>query len=178
MVSKKGRFILPLLHIDDNPAERLLVQQAIRATDTPFDFHGADGLQSAVDYFLQSAIENFPLMSQPGRLPGHPRPALVLLDYDLSGQCGTDFLYWLRTLHRNTALPVIMYTGSAGDSHISECYAHGATHFLRKSRSFQGIMAVLRTLHVCFSLPTPQFQFLARLPESEPDPRAAAPVLA
>ncbi len=176
MPSKISRLVLPLLHIDDNRHDRFLIQEAIRATNTPFEFHGVAGLQAAVDYFLQSALEHFPLAPNPDCPPGHPRPALILLDYDQGFQCGTDFLYWLRTLHRNTAIPVVLYSGSEGDDHVSDCYANGATHFLKKAQSVTRIQAVVRALHLCFSLPTPRFQCLARLPESEPDPRIAQPL--
>ncbi len=171
MPSNTKSFAHPLLYIDDNPQDRALIREAIRATNVPFDFHGVDGLQGAVDYFLQSAIEH-----HPSHLAGHrdhPRPALVLLDYDLGHRCGTDFLYWLRTLHCNTAIPVVMYSGSAGHDHVGECYARGADHFLRKAQSFLRTKAVVLALHSCFFLPSVSFQFLARLPESEPDPRGA-----
>ncbi len=134
------------------------------------------GVQAGVDYFLRSAIENvFPLA--PGQC-GHPRPALVLLDYHLGQRCGTDFLYWLRTLHRNTAIPVVMYSGSSEREHIGECYARGANHFLSKAGSFMRTKAIVQALHACFSLPTLSFRFLGRLPESEPDPHVAELVVA
>jgi CheY-like chemotaxis protein len=170
MPSKIKRSLLPLLHIDDSPDDRSLIEQAIRSTNTPFEFHGVDGLDAATDFFA--------FLTQMDRPPGHPRPALVLLDYDLGAQCGTDFLYWLRTQHRNTAIPVVMYSGSAGHRHIADCYAQGADHFLRKAQSFSRIKAVVRTLHFCFCFPTPSFQLLARLPESEADPRLAEPAIA
>ncbi|HVV70716.1 MAG TPA: response regulator, partial [Verrucomicrobiae bacterium] len=108
----------------------------------------------------------------------HPRPSLVLLDYDLGARCGTDFLYWLRILHRNSAIPVVMYTGSAGGHNIVECYAKGANHFLRKPQSFTRVEAIVRTLRACFSAPTPSLNFLASLPESQPDPRGVQSVSA
>lgn len=159
-----------LLHIDDNLDDRLLLQAAIASSDAPFDFHGADGLETAVAYFA--------FLPRVNCAPGQPRPALVLLDYDLGAQCGTDFLYWLRVQHRNTAIPVIMYSGSASAASVAECYELGANYFLRKPMSFNRTMAVIRTLRACFSYPTPRFEFLARLHESEPDPRMSVPALA
>lgn len=170
MGSTNRGLVLPLLHIDDNADDRLLIEEAIGVSHTAFEFHGVDSVQAATDYFFQSAIENLPWPGHVGRLHAHPRPALVLLDYDLGAQCGTDFLYWLRTLHHNTVLPVVMYCGSVSRGHVGECYAHGATHFLRKAASFARITDIVRTLHVCFSYRPPRFQFLVRLPESRPDP--------
>ena len=90
MLSKNNRFVLPLLHIDDNSDDRSLIQEAILATNTPFTFHGVEGVQAAVDYFLESAIERS-FSSHLDRLPDHPRPALILLDYDLDSRCGHRF---------------------------------------------------------------------------------------
>jgi CheY-like chemotaxis protein len=165
MLSKINR--LPLLHIEDNPDDRSLIEEAIRSTETPFSFHGVGDLDAATQYFAF-----LPKLKRPA---GRPRPALVLLDYDLGAQCGTDFLYWLRTQRRNTATPVVMYSACARDGHIGECYANGANHFLRKPLSFTRIQVVVWALHLCFSLPTPHFEHLARLPESEPDPRTPNP---
>jgi len=58
------------------------------------------------------------------------RPALVSLDYELGGSTGVDFLYWLRVRKKIKSLPVIMFSGSPGRSHIAECYAAGADHYL------------------------------------------------
>ncbi len=154
---------LPLLYIDDNPDDRLLLAEAIRSTNTSFDFHGAGCLDRAMDYF-----DFLPAVNRPHR---YLRPALVLLDYELGSHCGLDFLFWLRTQHRNTAVPVVMYSDSAGTDTVGLCYANGANHFLRKADSFQRTKAVIMTLRACFSLRTARFELLARLPESEPDPR-------
>ena len=182
MPSKISHRVFPLLHIDHNPDDRSLIQEAIRATEIPFQYHGVDGIQAAVGYFRQSAIEQFPFPLRPHDTLEHPRPALILLDYDFGIHCGTDFLYWLRTLHGNTAIPVVLYSGSVsegqvGEGQVSDCYANGATHFLRKAQSVSRIQTVVRTLHLCFTLPTPRFKYLAGLAESEPDHRIAQPVL-
>ena len=42
---------LPLLHVDDNANERILVKRAIFVTKTPFAFYEAAGLESAIPYF-------------------------------------------------------------------------------------------------------------------------------
>lgn len=163
MRSNRKRPVLHLLHIDDDPNDRRLIQEAIRTTRTPFYFHGAEDLEAAMDHFTFLPRVNRPFC--------RPRPALVLLDYDLGTQCGTDFLYWLRTQHLNTAIPVVMYSGSGDDGQVRECYAYGANQFLRKAQSLDRSETVIRALHACFFLRILNFQFLARLPESEPDPR-------
>lgn len=170
MPSNSKSSAIPILHIDDNPNDRFLVRTAIYSARIPFAFHEAPDLEAAGAYFAFLPQLNRPFL--------HCRPALVLLDCDLGIQSGTDFLYWLRTQHRNSAIPVVMYSGSAGPNLIRECYALGANYFLRKAQTFDRTTAVIRSLHTCFSLPIPHFQYLARLPESEPDPSITEPAIA
>lgn len=162
MPSNNKLTLLPLVHIDDNANDRFLVEEAIRFTKTPFEFHGVASLEDATEYFGFLPAVN--------RLCKHGRPALVLLDYDLGPHKATDFLYWLRTLHRNTAIPVVIYSGSAETAHVGTCYANGANYFLRKARSFDRLVNVIRKLHICFCLPNPRFDGLVRLEECEPNP--------
>lgn len=163
MASNKKSSGLLLLHIDDNANDRYLIEAAVDSSSTPFMFRGAADLEAATGYF--------------GFLPqlyaeaGRGRPAIVLLDYDLGNSHGTDFLYWLRTQHGNTSIPVVMYSDSADEDLISECYAQGANCFLRKAQTFMRAIAVVHALHSCFFLRTLQLEYLERLPECKPDPR-------
>lgn len=169
MPSKTKRFPLTLLHVDASLFDRRLLQRALCSARGDFAPHGVATLQAATRYF--------------GFLPGmngsssHPRPALIILDYALGAHCGADFLYWLRVRHRNTAIPVIMYSSSPSRDQVLQCYELGANHFLRKAQSVANTFRLALTLRLCFSWPTPRFDWLARLPESQPDPRITPPRL-
>jgi CheY-like chemotaxis protein len=151
---------LPLLHIDDSAEDRCLVKEAIAITKTPFTYHEAEGLESALSYFQ--------LHGQHGELEQHP--AMVLLDYQLDGNStGVDFLYWLRVRKKITSLPVVMFSGSPGTGHIAECYAAGADHYLTKPNQLERLKRIVRTLHttlVC-NIPGP----IRLLDEYKPDSR-------
>jgi CheY-like chemotaxis protein len=157
--SSSGNGKMPLLHIDDCADDRVLVKEAIRLTKTPFSYHEADGLESAMAYFL---------IRGKGEL--EQRPALVLLDYQLSrNTTGVDFLFWLRVRKKITSLPVLVFSGSAGHPHIAECYAAGADHYLSKPIDFTRLKRIVRTLHIelVSGLPGP----IPLLKEYQPDPR-------
>jgi len=128
--------MLPLLHIDDSRHDRVLVREAIALSRTPFEYNGADGMESGVAYF-----EFY------HRKTG-PRPVLVLLDYDLGGYTGVDFIYWLRVLKKMSSISVVMLSGSVGESHIAQCYAAGADFFLCKPGNLERLKLIVRTLHV------------------------------
>ena len=166
MPSKTKRSPLTLLHIDANLFDRRLLQRALRYGRDDFDPHGVGTLQAATDYFA--------FLPGVNGSSGHPRPALIILDYELGAHCGADFLYWLRVRHRNTAIPVIMYCASPSRDQVLQCYELGANHFLRKAQSLPNTFRVALTLRLCFAWPSPRFDWLAHLPESEPDPRINA----
>jgi len=130
---------LPLLYIDDSADDRLLVKEAIALTKTPFTYHEADGLESAMLYFQ--------LHGHHGEL--EQRPAMVLLDYELGrNTTGVDFLYWLRVRKKMTSLPVVMFSGSPGRDHIVECYAAGVDYYLTKPHEMERLKRIVRTLHI------------------------------
>jgi len=133
--SNSGDGKLPLLHVDDSANDRSLVKVAISLTHTPFEFYEANGLDAAMRHFLLADSK-------------HPRPALVLLDYEMGGHTGLDFLHWLRGLKKITGLPVVMFRGSPGREHVVECYAAGANHFLRKPKDLESLKRIVRALHI------------------------------
>jgi len=143
------------LHVDDSQNDRNLVKEAIVLTNTPFAVFEADGMESAMAYFTQ-----------------HLQPALVLLDYDMGQHTGADFLHWLRTVKKQVSTPIVMFSGSVGDSHVEECYGFGADYFIRKPKEFARFKAIVCALHASLAnhQPDPIFQ----LQEYRPHPSAHA----
>jgi CheY-like chemotaxis protein len=156
---------LPLLYIDDSVNDRLLVREAIRLTKTPFAFYQADGLEAAMPYFQFPGHDSEP--KQP------PRPALVLLDYDLGNHTGADVLYWLRLMKKISSIPVVMFSGSPGKLHVEKCYAMGANYFISKPNDLDRLKTIVRTLHLSLVSNNKHPSPILHLPEYQPDPRKA-----
>lgn len=150
---------LPLLHIDDSESDRIIVREAITLARIPFTFYEADGPESAKPFFQVDALDNHRC----------PRPALVLLDYDMRPLTGADFLDWLRIEKGIASIPVVMLSGSEGRRHIAECYEKGANHFLSKPATMAGLKEIIRALYnsVRYNTPEPILQ----LREYKPCPR-------
>jgi CheY-like chemotaxis protein len=163
-----GEGMFPLLYIDDNQNDRFLVGEAISLTKMPLAFYEAADIDSAIPFFQ---------FQKHGReAKEFPCPALVLLDYDLGRQTGADFLYWLRVMKKMVSIPVVMFSGSAGQRNVAECYEQGANYFLRKARDLTCLKRVVRSLHfsIQYKIPGP----ILRLPEYVPDPRTTGAILA
>jgi CheY-like chemotaxis protein len=63
-------------------------------------------------------------------------PSLILLDLQLRGQHGCDFLKWLRSDARFAAIPVVVFTTSDDQTDLATCYASGANGYVVKPRTF------------------------------------------
>jgi len=152
---------LALLHVDDNPNDRFLLQLAARRAKTPFTIYDADGAQSAAPYFASWSVHS-------GANP-HPTPSLVLLDYVMGDHNAVDFLHWLRLVRKANTI-VVMFTGSTDETVVRNCYSAGANHFLAKPTSLDRILDIIAALQQYMSSDPPRFEALAALPEYRPNP--------
>ena len=64
------------------------------------------------------------------------RPSLILLDLNLRGQDGCDFLKRLRSNPRFAAIPVVIFTTSDDPHDLARCYASGANGYVVKPGTF------------------------------------------
>jgi chemotaxis family two-component system response regulator Rcp1 len=158
--SSSNEGTLVLLHIDDSADDRFLVKYVIRETGTAFTLHQVESIAAAVPYFEFHRHDGEPKQ--------FPRPALVLLDYDLGPQTGADFLVWLRNVKKMTSIPVVMLSGSVGEPFVEECYANGANCFLSKPNHLAGMKTLICSLYLSLSVPEGPSEPLHLLPEYQP----------
>ncbi len=74
----------------------------------------------------------------------HERPDAVILDINLPGLSGLDFLQLGPV--RESGLPVVVVSGMASESQARECLRLGAFDFLRKPVAFERLGEVMATL--------------------------------
>ena len=67
-------------------------------------------------------------------------PSLVLLDFQLPGQNGCDFLKRLRSDSRFAAIPVVVFTTSDDQTDLVRCYANGANGYVVKPGTFDELV--------------------------------------
>jgi len=63
-------------------------------------------------------------------------PSLILLDLNLRGQDGCDFLKRLRSDPRFAAIPIVIFTTSDDQQDLARCYASGANGYVIKPGTF------------------------------------------
>jgi two-component system, response regulator len=75
-----------------------------------------------------------------------PRPDLILLDLNMPGMGGRRFLEIVKADERLRSIPVVVLTTSADAVDINRCYQFGASSYIRKPVTFEGLTKAVSTL--------------------------------
>jgi CheY-like chemotaxis protein len=122
---------LTILHIEDSEEDLTLFQRACDAAGLPAVFHPVlDGL-AAVAY-LEGKGEFDDRRK-------HPLPDIIILDLNLPGMSGFDFLKWFRE-NSGLPVPVLVFTVSTCMEDKARAMAAGAAGFFVKPRDFQTLV--------------------------------------
>ena len=125
-----------ILHVDDDPGDSLLMQQACRKGAVSFQLQSVSDGEMAIDYLCGSGDfvdrERFPL------------PSLMLLDLKMPRKTGFDVLDWTRHQERFQSLPVIILTASSQEEDIKRAYAMGANSYLVKPVSIHSLTEMIK----------------------------------
>jgi CheY-like chemotaxis protein len=104
-----------ILLVEDNPADALLIQEALRqVTEGHTVDHATDGVQALA------------------RLREGARPDLVLLDLNLPRKDGREVLAEVKADPDLRDIPVIILTTSSAPADIAFAYKHAANSYVRK----------------------------------------------
>ena len=82
--------------------------------------------------------------SHAGKAP--PRPDLILLDLNLPGMDGRGFLELIKADERLRSIPVVVLSTSGDAVDIDRCYRSGASTYIQKPVTFEGLSKAVRAL--------------------------------
>lgn len=74
------------------------------------------------------------------------RPDLILLDLNLPGIDGRQVLRKIKSDESLRSIPVVILTTSADSKDIENCYSIGASTYIQKPVSFEGLTEAIRTM--------------------------------
>lgn len=117
---------LSVLLVDDAPTDLLLAQEVFGDHAPDVQLRTACGAQLAFALLRDGA---------------QPLPDLVLVDVNMAGMDGFEFLTQLRASPELAHLPVIMLSGSEAQHDVDRAYDLQATAFLVKALSLSDFMA-------------------------------------
>ncbi len=123
-----------LLMADDDPADCLLTEKALRKADITCPLYVVHDGAELMDYLKQRGDYTDPTAA--------PRPSLILLDLNMPNVNGTEFLAQLRNEPELNSIPVVILTTSDDERDIAASYALGANAYLVKPSAFDDMVSV------------------------------------
>jgi two-component system response regulator len=123
---------LKVLHIEDREDDAVLFSRACEAAGLPARFCRVKDGCEAVSY-LTGAGE-FTDRSR------YPLPDLIVLDLQMPGMDGFDFMKWLRLESALGPLPVLVFTVSDSAEDKARALAEGAAGYFTKPQDFETLV--------------------------------------
>lgn len=125
-----------VLLVEDDPGDQKLLSKALANQEIPTELQIVGSGEEALEYLLRSK----------SRDEQSPRPNLILLDLNMPGMSGKDFLRCIKADIDLRAIPVVILTVSDAESDIQECYELHAAGYIRKSATPDEFQRVVMTL--------------------------------
>lgn len=113
--------------VDDDADDRMLFQEALQEVAPESKLSLADGC----DMLLQLAkVES-------------DKPDMILLDLNMPGLNGFECLDEIKSKKHFGNVPVLIYSTSANPDQVKKTYNKGATLYMQKPTSFEGIKKLM-----------------------------------
>jgi two-component system response regulator len=122
---------LRILQVEDSEEDLLLFGRACDAAGLPAIFHSVGDGDQAVAYLKGDG--------EFGDRGKHPFPDLIVLDLNLPGMNGFDFLHWLKK-ESGLSLPVLVFTISGSAEDKTKAMAAGAAGYFVKPKDFETLV--------------------------------------
>jgi two-component system response regulator len=137
MTSKKQ---FRVLMVDDDDDDWMLVSQAFADEEYPCEFKLE--LRRLCDG--QEFLEYMDHCEQDGTLGAFPD--LVLLDLNMPRMDGKEALKRVKSHPICRTIPIVVFTTSAEQTDVVECYQCGGASFIQKPQTYENLRAMVRTL--------------------------------
>ena len=122
---------LRILHVDDSEEDLVLFSRACEAAGLSCIFHRVEDGHQAVAYLKgDGEFRN---------RTNYPFPDLIILDLNLPGMDGFDFLHWLKH-ESGLSLPVLVFTISDNIEDKVKALAAGAVGYFVKPKDFETLV--------------------------------------
>jgi CheY-like chemotaxis protein len=131
---------IPVLHIEDDPNDRELLQTAVVEAGVPFQVHSTSDAGQAIA-FLRGA-------NSYGDRRRFPLPRLILLDLKMPGSSGMEVLAWVRSHPELNRVPVIVLSGSESEEDMRQAYACGANAYIVKPLGFTALVEMIKGVNL------------------------------
>ncbi len=135
---------IPILLVEDSPADVLLTREALSEGKLLLDLH-----------VVEDGVEAMDFLHRRGKYAAVPRPALVLLDLNLPRKDGREVLAEMKADPALREIPVVILTTSQSEDDVHRAYGLCANCYIAKPVDFGSFVTVVRSIqHFWFTIVT------------------------
>ena len=136
------------LLVENDPGDQKLIKGTISA-DCRVRIEVVPGAEEALEY-LQNGLKDS---------LNYPRPDLILLDLNMPGMGGREFLKVIKADADFSSIPVVIVTTSDSPDDIQNCYALHAAGYIQKTASPEEFSQILQKLAHYWFLATAKLNY-------------------
>src|SRR5262245_2229571 len=129
------RSLFMLLLVEDNPADVVLLKEALKESPVPVQL-----------YTVRDGTDALAFLQHDDRYYEAPRPDLILLDLNLPRKSGHEVLAQLKSDANLKCIPVVILTSSTEPEDIEQSYALGANAYVQKPLELEEFFATIKDL--------------------------------
>ncbi len=129
---------LKILMVDDNEDDFETVKRAANKVDFPCELHWCDSGEECIN-FLHNCLED-------EKHGASTMPNIIFMDINMPGLDGKQTLMRIKQNKQLCAIPVLMFTTSASEKDINECYGIGANSYITKPHSYNDLVKIFEVV--------------------------------
>lgn len=134
---KQGKSIT-ILYADDDPEDRMLVEDALSESRLANDLHFVEDGEELMDYLhRRGEYEN---------LADQPYPGLLLLDLNMPKKDGREAIEEIKADPELRRIPIVVLTTSKAEEDIYRSYDLGVSGFVVKPITFSSLTDMIKVL--------------------------------
>lgn len=135
---------ITILMADDDADDRMLTAEAMKESRLGNSFRFVEDGQELMEYLTRTGQY---------ATADAPRPGLILLDLNMPRKDGRQALQEIKSNPDLRRIPVVILTTSKAEEDVIRSYDLGASSFITKPVTFNGLVEIVRTLgHYWFSI--------------------------
>ena len=125
-----------IMLVEDDPGDQKLIKQSLQKQKISNEVVVANDAEEALEY-LEKAKNND---------KNHPFPDIILLDLNMPGIGGKEFLKRIKEDDDLDTIPAIILTTSDSDQDILDTYKLHASGYIKKPVSLEGFQEIIKNL--------------------------------
>ena len=127
-----SKFVIMLL-VEDDLGDQKLTKNALTDQEVKVDLHTVGSGEDGLRYLQRSCNQD----------TDSPLPNLILLDLNMPGMGGKEFLKEIKADEQLSTIPVVILTTSNSDTDVQECYKLNAAGYIQKPGSVQKLKEIM-----------------------------------